>query len=108
LPEIFGNQAAVSSSSKYEINEMEDFNSLKTEQVHVVCYLTMIPGSLEESPPSIKKLSQVKYSKQKFMKTEGAMRRKIFSLKHCNDSDSSGEVEMIAQLKEKFNKAEKK
>jgi hypothetical protein len=76
---------------------MEDLNSLEIEQAHVISSFNKTLGSLEESPPSTKKLSQVKYPKEIFKKIEGAMKRKIFNLRHCSDSDSSGEGEMIAQ-----------
>jgi hypothetical protein len=48
-------------------------------------------------------LSQVNYPKEKFKKVKGAMKRKIFNFTDSNGRDSSGEGEMIAQLKEKFN-----
>jgi hypothetical protein len=41
------------------------------------------------------------YQRKIFKKIKGA-RKIIFSLKDFSDSDSAGEDEMIAQLKEKF------
>jgi hypothetical protein len=64
--------------------------------------------SLEESPLSTKKLSQVKYLKEKFKNVKGAMKRKTFNLTDSSDRDSSGEGEMIAQLKENFHITGKK
>jgi hypothetical protein len=54
---------------------------------------------LEESPLSTKKLSQVKYLKEKLKKVLGAVKKK-FNLTDCIGSDSSGKGEMMAQLKE--------
>jgi hypothetical protein len=48
------------------------------------------------------KLSQGKYLKEKFKKVKGAVKRKIFNLTNSTGNDSSGEGEMIEQLKEKF------
>jgi hypothetical protein len=53
-------------------------------------------------------LSQGKYLKEKFKKVKGAVKRKIFNLTNSTGNDSSGEGEMIAQLKEKFHITGKK
>jgi hypothetical protein len=44
----------------------------------------------------------VKCAKEKFKKSEGAVKGEKFNLTDSSGSDSSGEGEMIAQLKEKF------
>jgi hypothetical protein len=36
LPQSFGNEAVVSSSSEYDINKKEDLDSFKTKQTHFV------------------------------------------------------------------------
>jgi hypothetical protein len=58
--------------------------------------------SLEESPLSTKKFSQVKYPQEKFKKVKGAIKRKILNLTDFSGNDSSGEGEMIARFQEKF------
>jgi hypothetical protein len=50
----------------------------------------------------------VKYLKEKFKKVKGAVKRKIFNSTDSSGSDSSGEDEMIVQLKEKFHITGKK
>jgi predicted adenine nucleotide alpha hydrolase (AANH) superfamily ATPase len=58
-------------------NKTEDLDSFKIEQTHFASSLNKTLESLEESPLSTKKLSQVKYLKEKFKKVKGAMKRKI-------------------------------
>jgi hypothetical protein len=62
---------------------------------------------MEESTPSTKTLSQVKYLKQNFKKVKRAVKREISNLTDSSCNDSSSEGEMIAQLKEKFHLTEK-
>jgi hypothetical protein len=45
----------------------------------------------------------MKYPKEKFKNINEAMERKTFNLTDPSGSNSSGEREMIAQLKENFN-----
>jgi hypothetical protein len=69
LPEGFGNEAIVSSISEYDINIKEDLDSFKIEQTHFISSLNKTLESLEESPLSTKKLSEVKYPKEKLKKS---------------------------------------
>jgi hypothetical protein len=59
-------------------------------------------GILEQLPLSTKKLSQIKYPEEKFMKLKEAVKRKIFSLTVSSGSNSSGEGEMVVQLRKYF------
>jgi hypothetical protein len=108
VPKGFENVAAVSSSSKDDINKEKDLNSFKIEVTQIVSALKRTVGSSEESQFSSKKLSQVKYPRGKFKKIKGAMRRKIFNLTHSSENDSSGDGKMSAQLKEENHVTRKK
>jgi hypothetical protein len=81
------------------MNKKEDLDSFKIEQTHFVSSLNKTLESLEELSLS---LSQVKDLIEKSKKVKVAMKIKVFSLTDASGSDSSGEGEMIAQLKEKF------
>jgi hypothetical protein len=87
LPERFGNEVVFSLSSEYDISK-KDLKSLK---------------SLQKTPLFTKKLSEVKYLKEKLKNVKGAIKRKIIIITEpIDDSNSSGEGEMIVQLKKNF------
>lgn len=94
LPKSFGNEAAVTSSSEYDINKKKNFNSFKSMQTHFVSSLNETP----ESPLSTKKLSQVTYLKEKLKKVKEAVKGKILNLIDSSGSFSSGESEITGQL----------
>jgi hypothetical protein len=80
LPKIFGDEAVVSSSSKYDMSKKENLGSFKIEQDPLFSSLNKTLESLvEELPLSTKKLSQVKYLKEKFKKVKGDMQNIQFS-----------------------------
>jgi hypothetical protein len=108
LPANCENESDVSSSSEYDTNKTKDLDSFKIWHIHSASSLKKNLGSLKESPLSTKNLSDVKHPTKESRKIKEVMKRKIINLTDSSGFDSSGNGEMIAQLKEIFHITGKK
>lgn len=87
----------VQSDSDHQQAEIPDY-----ENEAAICSLNESLQSIGETPIKKKRLSERKYPKTKFKKVSKVLKEKILQFSDSDSSTESPEMEMLTQLKEKF------